>query len=349
MIAPADAGIGLFFTAYRGYLKVVTESPLSPLLSRPSPVRRTGFELALTVSEVVVAAEDVVALTLTDPTGTLLPAWSPGAHLDVFLPSGTQRQYSLCGNPADRSNYRVAVRLIADGGGGSREIHEQVRVGDTLRVRGPRNAFLMVDEPSYLFVAGGIGITPLIPMVRRAEQEGAKWHLVYLGRSRDSLPFLDELAAYGHRVIVRTDDEHGRPDMREILELTDAGAAVIMCGPVPLVDAAKALLPELNPTARLYSERFSAPPVRGGQPFSVQLARSGKELEVAADESLLSVLRREVPGVAYSCQQGFCGTCKVGVLKGEVEHRDQLLLDNERDCSMLPCLSRGSGTLLLDL
>lgn len=349
MRAVVDPGVDAFVAAYRGYLKLFAASRAAPMLSRPNPVRRTGFELALTVTGRTSVAEDVVALTLAAPRGERLPAWTPGAHLDVRLPSGALRQYSLCGDPADRTHYRIAVRLIRDGGGGSREIHQSVREGDVLPVRGPRNAFPLVREPSYLFVAGGIGITALLPMVRQAQRWGARWHLAYLGRSVDSLPFLDELSRYGTNVAVRTDDVQGPPDPAEVFARAEPGAAVYFCGPPPLLERARPTLHEDNPTARLYSERFSAPPVRNGKPFTMRLTRSNRVVEVGARESALAALRRELPGVAYSCQQGFCGTCRVTVLSGEVEHRDTTLPPSQRQHTMLPCLSRGSGTLELDL
>jgi ferredoxin-NADP reductase len=333
------------------YRTLVAGSPAAAVLSRPHPVRFTGFDLDLAVVEVVREADDVVSLTLRSIDGDdALPRWTPGAHLDVFLPSGRQRQYSLCGDPADRSRYRIAVRLILDGGGGSREIHERVRVGDVLRVRGPRNAFSLVAAESYLFVAGGIGITPIRPMVHAASLRGAPWRLAYLGRSRASLPFVDDLEALGGDVAVHTDDESGRADLTEIFGRADAGAAVYVCGPTPVRDAARDLVPRLNPTASLHMERFSAPPVVGGAPFSVLLARTGATVEVGADESTLAAIRRTRPGVAYSCQQGFCGSCKTRVVAGDVEHRDRLLLDHERTDSMLVCVSRSAGpTLVLDL
>lgn len=343
----AEHAFDAFLASLRGYYRVFAESTVAPALSPSTPVRRTGFELETTVVSRDLVADDVVALTLA--TGADLPEWTPGAHLDVCLPSGTQRHYSLCGDPADRRHYRIAVRLIPDGGGGSRELHEQVRAGDVLRVRGPRQAFHLVPEASYLFLAAGIGITPILPMLRSAEAAGAEWTLVYLGRSRAAMPFLDELAAYGDRVVVHEDDVHGPPDIRDLLTITKPSAAVYLCGPTPLMERARSALEVLDPAARCHSERFSAPPVRGGTPFTVRLASTGQEIAVAADESTLAALRREVPGVAYSCQQGFCGTCRLRVLEGEVEHRDRLLTEAERTDHLLTCLSRGNGTLLVDL
>lgn len=340
--------IGRFSALYR---HLFAASRVAPLLSRSNPLRRTGFELTLVIKRVRPEAADVVSLTLADPDGAELPRWVPGAHVDVFLPSGKQRQYSLCGDPADRSSYRIAVRRLADGLGGSREVHDELSAGDRITIRGPRNAFRLVEAESYLFIAGGIGVTPILPMVRECHERGVPWRMVYLGRSRESLPFLEELAGYGSGVVdIRPDDECGRPDITSIIPAAQPGAAVYLCGPAPLMTTARGLMREINPTGSLHTERFSALPVRDGTPFEVRLERAGITVVVRSDESALAAIRRELPGVAYSCQQGFCGTCKVRVLDGEVEHRDRLLLERERDESMLICVSRSKGEhLSIDL
>lgn len=338
-------------TAVGGYKRLFADSPLAPLLARPKPVRYSDFDMNLVIDSIDTEAEDVVSLTLAAPDGIDLPAWSPGAHLDVFLPSGQQRQYSLCGDPKDRKHFRIAVRLIRGGGGGSREIHESLGAGDPLHVRGPRNAFRMVEASSYLFIAGGIGITPILPMVHAASERGIPWRMVYLGRSRASMPFLGELAeCCGGEIDIRPDDEVGLSDMRDLLGHARPGAAIYVCGPPPVLDAARSLLPTVDSTGSLHTERFSAPPVIGGQPFDVELLRSGITVSVAAQESALAAIRRTMPGVTYSCQQGYCGTCKIGVLAGGVEHRDNKLLESEREDSMLICVSRSTGgPLVLDL
>lgn len=340
--------LGAFAAAYR---HVFADSRAAPLLSTPNPVRRTGFELELVVREMTTEADGVLALRLAAPDGAELPRWVPGAHLDVFLPSGRQRQYSLCGDPAERCTYRIAVRRLADGFGGSTEIHDELEAGSRVTVRGPRNAFRLIEAESYLFVAGGIGITPILPMVRRCAERGLQWRLVYLGRSRASMPFLDELALLrGGTVDLRPDDEYGPPDMTGILPLAAQGAAVYLCGPDPLMSTARPIMNKINPSGSLHTERFSARPVVDGQPFEVRLRRSGTTVAVDAEETALAAIRREVPGVAYSCRQGFCGTCKTRVLAGEVEHRDRLLTDEERQEAMLICVSRAAGgTVELDL
>jgi ferredoxin-NADP reductase len=347
MTAALDPAIHAALGFYRGYLRVFAASRMAPRLSPAAPVRLSGYDLDLEVVGREQVADDAVALTLRGDGP--LPVWTPGAHLDVVLPSGAQRQYSLCGDLADRTHYRITVRLIPDGGGGSRELHESVAVGDRLTVRGPRQAFHLVPEPSYVFIAGGIGITPILPMVRAAAATGADWRLVYLGRSRTTLPFLDELTPHGDRVEIRTDDEQGVPDLARLVESIPIGTPVYMCGPTALMEQTRHLLVARDPRARFHSERFSAPPVVGGSAFTVRFARSGREIAVAAEESALTAIRRAVPGVAYSCQQGFCGTCKLAVLDGSVEHRDNRLLDSERTGHFLPCVSRGDDTLVVDL
>jgi ferredoxin-NADP reductase len=333
--------------ALGGY-KSLSSGRLAPALGRARPVHHTGFDLTLSVSEVTRVAEDVISLRLIASDGAQLPRWRPGAHLDVFLPSGRQRQYSLCGDPRNRHAYRIAVRLIRDGGGGSREIHQRLRAGDPLRIRGPRNAFRLVEAESYHFVAGGIGITPILPMVTAAHARGRRWRLLYTGRTRASMPFLDELADLRSGTLeVRPDDEFGRPAPTRLLAGVSPLDAVYMCGPPPMLDAARAGFG--GQPRELHTERFSAPAVTGGTSFPVQLHRSGVTVEVGERESVLAAVRRVLPEVPYSCQQGFCGSCRAGVLAGRVEHRDNRLLARERADSMLLCVSRCDGPLVLDL
>lgn len=340
---PAPAGLRLIGDVMDIYRKVFVTGRAAPLLSRPNIVRGTGFDFDTTIAAIDRAAADVVSLTLRAAGGGPLPAWRPGAHVDVFLPSGRQRQYSLCGDPSDRFRYRIAVRLIPEGGGGSREVHRSLRVGDSLRIRGPRNAFTFVDAPSYLFLAGGIGITPIKPMVQAA---GARGRLVYVGRSRATMPFLADLPD----AEVRPDDEFGPPDVAALLSRAEPGAAVYVCGPPPMLEAAQRCMFELNPTGSLHTERFSALPVADGAEFDLTLARTGATVRVAADETALTAIHRALPDTPYSCRQGFCGTCKVAVVSGAVDHRDRLLTAAERENQMLVCVSRAANEhLVVDL
>ncbi|MFG1999305.1 PDR/VanB family oxidoreductase [Spirillospora sp. NPDC048911] len=302
----------------------------TPVLPNIRPVDRS---LTLVVREVRREAVDVISLRLAASDGGVLPTWQPGCHLDLLLPSGRRRQYSLCGDPADRRSYRVAVRRLPDGGGGSAEVHEELAEGSTIKVQGPRNAFPFLASESYLFLAGGIGITPILPMVKAAERIGADWRLIYTGRSRATLPFLDELAELpSSRVEIRTDDEHGPPDCADLLR--DAGTSVYCCGPAGMIDGVRAAFS----AGTLHYERFTPPPIVDGRPFQIELARTGAVIDVPADRSALEAIKEVLPSVAYSCRQGFCGTCRVGVLDGTA------------DDSMLICVSRAQGgRLTLDL
>jgi ferredoxin-NADP reductase len=324
----------------RALRRRVRVSPLWPLPALDPPVsgRPRTRALGLRVAARETVADGVVQLRLE---GRDLPGWEPGAHIDLVLPSGLVRQYSLCGDPADTSSYTVATRLVEDGRGGSREVHEQVRVGTELEVRGPRNRFPLVEAPSYVFVVGGIGITPVLPMLR-ALPEGVDWRLLYAGRTRESMPFLAEIGELGaDRVRVVA----GPPDLDGELADVPEGAVVYCCGPEGLMAA----VAERFPDVRL--ERFAPPASSGGDTaFEVELRRSGRTLAVPADSTVLAAVRAELPDTPYSCEQGFCGTCQQRVLEGEVEHRDELLTDAERAGSMLICVSRArSVRLVLDL
>ncbi|MEV0357176.1 PDR/VanB family oxidoreductase [Nocardia sp. NPDC050697] len=336
----APAALRLLGTAMDVYKQVFVAGATAPLLSSPQPVRNSGFDRDVVVEAVEQVALDVVALTLRAPDGGVLPVWRPGAHLELFLPSGRQRRYSLCGNPRDRFRYRIAVRLIPGGDGGSREVHETLRAGSVLRIRGPRNAFGFVEAPSYLFIAGGIGITPILPMVRAA---GPRGRLLYLGSSRDRMPFLDELPG----AEVRPDDEFGPPDLAELLKSAEPGAAVYVCGPPGMLAAAQRLAFDSNPTGSLHVERFAPAPVEGGREFDLTLARTGRTVRVGATETALAAIQRVDPRVPYSCRQGFCGSCETRVLAGAVEHRDRVPKALARPDRIRPCVSRAAGDALV--
>ncbi|MGA4842396.1 PDR/VanB family oxidoreductase [Streptomyces sp. G45] len=332
----------------------VEGSPLWPLPALDEPIsgRPRSRALRLRVARHEAIADGVVRLRLE---GERLPPWEPGAHLDLVLPSGLVRQYSLCGDPEDTSSYTVATRLItADQGGrgGSREVHEGLREGDEVEVRGPRNRFpLARGAAAYVFVAGGIGITPVLPMVRAVAAAGGAWRLLYCGRTRASLPFLKELEELdgggGHLTVVSA-DESGRPDVAGFLADAAPGTAVYACGPEGLMDAVADALPA---GCALHLERFAPRVSAGGEAaFEVELRRSGRTVAVAADTTVLAAVREALPDTPYSCAQGFCGTCRQRVLEGEVDHRDELLTDAERADSLLICVSRAHGTrLVLDL
>ncbi|MFD5461205.1 PDR/VanB family oxidoreductase [Kitasatospora sp. NPDC127059] len=328
-------------------------------LSRPTP------PLQLVVAERRRLAVDVVELSLADPSGSTLPPWQPGAHLRLALPSGRERHYSLSGDPADRHRYRIAVRRLPEGGGGSVEVHDTLHPGARLTARRPRNGFAFCAEPAVLLLAGGIGVTPLLPMAREAQRHGLDWTLVHVGRSADTLPYTDELRALApHRVVLRTDDEHGGvPTGAELLAHAPRGAAVYCCGPAPMLAAVQRALDGGSagaggsvgaggPSPALHFERFGAAPITGGAPFAVQLGTDGPTLDVPAGRSALDVLREARPDLPYSCHQGFCGTCEVRLLAGTPEHRDRRLTPEQRAAgALLPCVSRAAEgeTLVLDV
>lgn len=350
-----DAGPGLRMIGAlsRVYSKLVAETPVVERISQPRMRRRNGFEFEAVIDRIDKEAESVRSFVLRRSDGAALPSWRPGAHIDVTAPSGSRRQYSLTGSPFAADQYRIAVRAIPDGST-STEMHG-LRVGDILRIRGPRNAFPMAHAPHYLFVAGGIGITPILPMVYAAADRGASWVLYYHGRSRQSMPFLDELQGLADRsdgtLIVADDEQDGTPDIEAIVAHARAGGALYTCGPSGLSAAIKAHARTSAPYTTFHTEHFSPPPIVDGVPFQVTMQSTGESIDVGATETALDAVRRLRPDQAYSCRQGFCGACVVGVVAGTPDHRDRVLGTAERDNSMTLCVSRASAneTLTLDL
>ncbi|WP_035840155.1 PDR/VanB family oxidoreductase [Kitasatospora azatica] len=295
-------------------------------------------------------ADGVISLTLR---GSGLPAWEPGAHLDLLLADGLERQYSLCGNPAERDVWRIAVLRGPEGRGGSAFVHERLRVGETVRVRGPRNNFPLRPAGRYLFIAGGIGITPVLPMLRAVAAAGADWSLLYGGRTRGSMAFLDELARYGERVAVRPQDETGLLDLASYLGAPEPDTTVYCCGPGALLDAVEQYC-AANGRPEPRMERFQpkARAISPDAPFELVLARSGLTLSVLERTSVLETVRAAGVEVLYSCAEGTCGTCETDVLEGVPDHRDSVLTAQERAAgeTMLICVSRCRGErLVLDL
>jgi ferredoxin-NADP reductase len=302
-------------------------------------------------------AAGVVGLSLVGSEGAL-PPWTPGAHVDVVLPSGTVRQYSLCG-PLGADRYEIAVLLEAAGRGGSAEVHRVLQPGMELRISPPRNRFPLERAASYVFVAGGIGITPILPMVEALSSRDLPWRLVYGGRSRASMAFLDELELWGDDVVVVPQDELGLIDLAAELG-PYAGSAVYVCGPPQLIAAVRHHVAAW-PTGSLHVEEFSPTAVaRNPTPvdaavdnvgFEVQLGAGGPVLAVPADRSILEVVLDSGADVLFSCEEGTCGSCETRVLAGAVDHRDALLTDDERAAGqMLLCVSRAScPRLVLDI
>jgi ferredoxin-NADP reductase len=308
------------------------------------------YEAELVLARRESVADGVLALTLRHPLGAELPPWEPGAHIDVVLGAGLERQYSLCGDPADRRAWRIAVLRESAGRGGSAHVHGRLREGDGVRVRGPRNHFALVSAPRYRFVAGGIGITPILPMLAAAEAAGAEWTLLYGGRTRGSMAFTEELGLYGDRVTLAPEDETGLLDLAPVLGALPEGTLVYACGPGALLDAVE----ERCPAAPPHVERFRPKPQEacGGGEFEVVLERSGRTVRVAPGVSVLDTVRAAGIEVLFSCAEGTCGTCETEVLEGVPDHRDSVLTEAEREAgeTMLICVSRCRGDrLVLDL
>ncbi|MEV0738730.1 PDR/VanB family oxidoreductase [Streptomyces sp. NPDC050549] len=305
-------------------------------------------------------AHDVVELRLTRATGGALPAWEPGAHVELTLPSGLRRAYSLCGDVADSEAWTVAVHRVPEGRGGSQEIHESALVGRELEVRGPVNRFPLVPAEGYLLLAGGIGVTPLLPMARELTARGLPWRLVLGARDRSRLVYAEELVALGgEQVLLVPQDEAGLPDLAAELAASPPAYAVYACGPRPMLDAVTALCRTAESARALHVERFTAAHdtvsdqlgTSDGE-FEVVLSRSGLRLTVPADRSVLDVVREKLPDIPYSCEEGYCGSCETAVLAGLPDHRDTVIEPPERPTAttMMICVSRcDSPVLELDL
>ncbi|PZT70805.1 oxidoreductase [Streptomyces sp. SW4] len=294
-----------------------------------TPAGAAAPDLPVTVAGVERLAEDVVGLRLEPVSGEPVAPWTAGAHIDLVLPSGRVRQYSLYGDPGDRSCYRVAVLKEPEGRGGSVEVHG-LGAGDRIAVRGPRNHFPLADAERYLFVAGGIGVVPFLPMIEEAERRGADWRLVYVGRRRAGMAFLSRLERYGSdKVQVCARDESDRPDLAALLSAAPAGTAVHCCGPDGMMRAVEELMDRTCPQGTLHLERFT-PSARPASPdadrsFDIELSSTGEVVHVAAGRSALEALRESAPGLAASCEDGLCGSCELRVLDGTPDHRDDVL------------------------
>jgi ferredoxin-NADP reductase len=316
-------------------------------------------EVDLEVRRREAPADGVVTLTLADPTGADLPEWTPGAHIDLLMTSSLVRQYSLCGDTANRAEWRVGILLEPNSRGGSQFVHDELHEGTTVRVRGPRNHFPLVSSPRYQFIAGGIGITPIVPMIEAAQATGADWCLLYGGRTRSSMAFIDELERYGERVTICPRDEQEknfRLNLQSLLSETQSNTLVYCCGPEGLLTAVEDAC-KTWPEGSLHVERFSAKALEEPQAdalasFEVECQRSGMTLTVPQDKSIYEVCEDAGVDVLGSCMEGVCATCECGVLDGEPDHRDSVLDDAEkaRNDTMMICVSRSrSERLVLDI
>ncbi|MDT0457314.1 PDR/VanB family oxidoreductase [Streptomyces sp. DSM 41527] len=324
-----------------------------PAAPEPQAPEAGQPETPVMVRQLCWEAAGVVSVLLARPDGGDLPAWQPGAHVELLLPTGLVRQYSLCGSPGDLSGYRVAVRREPASRGGSEYVHSFLRPGQPLRIRGPRNHFRFEPADSYLFIAGGIGITPILPMVRQAVASGARWSLVYGGRSAASMAFRKELAPHRDAVHLYAGDESGRIPLAALLGRTHPDTAVYACGPEPLLDAVTDGAGHL-PQGTVRMERFRPRTREHAHNTEVEVvcARSGRTVGVPAERSVLDALADAGLPVAGSCREGVCGTCETRVLEGVPDHRDDILSGEEREKGdrMYLCVSRArTPRLVLDV
>jgi cytochrome P450/ferredoxin-NADP reductase len=320
---------------------------------------RTVRTLNLQVLDRTEASDGVVTLTLGHPDGGQLPQWKAGAHIDVHVPNGELepfvRQYSLSSDPQERTTYRIGVLKEVSGRGGSAAVHNTLFPGSSVTVSWPRNNFRLAPAPRYQFIAGGIGITPILAMIGEAERGGADWNLAYGGRTRSSMAFLDELAAYGDRVTVVPQDELGHLDLPGLLGEAREDTLVYACGPEPLLRAAEERAAHW-PKDSLRLERFAPKAVERTVPdgaFEVEFAESGTVVEVGAEETILDAAERAGMPFISSCKTGTCGTCETPILSGRADHRDSILTASEQEANetLMICVSRaaaGCPRLVLD-
>ncbi|MXP21308.1 2Fe-2S iron-sulfur cluster binding domain-containing protein [Gordonia sp. HNM0687] len=320
-------------------MSLSTNGVTSPISVRVASRRR----LAGRVDEFVLAP-------VTDEP---LPAWTAGSHIDLTTPGGPVRQYSLCPTPDD-AIYRIAVERRTDSRGGSESVHDGLVPGVQAWISAPRNHFALTRALEYVFVAGGIGITPMLALIEEAQRAGRSWRLIYVGRSRAEMAYVDELeASHPDRVTIHESHRSGRLNLGDELAGLARGTAVYVCGPPTMVDAVADACAS-QPAVDSFAERFTAAVESGApnQEFEVSLAFSGTTVTVPTDRTILDVLGERGVVAPSSCREGMCGTCETGVVSGEIDHRDSILSPEERaeNESMMICVSRcTSGRLVLEL
>ncbi|MEO6659068.1 MAG: PDR/VanB family oxidoreductase [Burkholderiaceae bacterium] len=315
--------------------------------------------LSVEVTDVQAEARDVVLVELRATSGAALPAFEPGAHLEVNLPNGMVRHYSLVNDGRSPDHYLVGVGRAANGRGGSEFVHQSVRRGTPLTISAPRNNFRLEPQAEgYLFIAGGIGITQIMAMVRWCEANARPWHLVYAARNRQRAAFYETLRGYAaSRLNLHFDDERDSVlDVSSHLAEVGRGVHVYCCGPQPLNQAVRNASSHW-PQDAVHFEYFVAPvespsKVAAAGAFTIELRRSGGSLVVPPDKSILEVLEANGHRRPFSCREGLCRTCETEVCEGEVDHRDYVLSQEERKAgrSMMVCVSRAlSPVLVLDV
>jgi phthalate 4,5-dioxygenase reductase subunit len=300
-------------------------------------------------------AADIHLFELRHPGDAELPAFTAGAHVTVQSPNGRLRKYSLCNDPAERERYVIAVKRDPAGRGGSVDLVDNTRVGDTVEVSAPRSAFDLAEKAaSFILIAGGIGITPLLAMARHLNGEGKRYRLYYLTRSPDATAFLDELRGedFHGKVVVHHDGGEAANsfDLWPILEKPSA-AHVYCCGPRPLLEAVRDMTGHW-PRAAIHFESFldaGAAARPEDKPFTVLLARSGDRIVVPAGVSILEAMRERGHDAPSSCESGTCGTCRTRLVSGAADHRDLVLMDDEKAGQIMICVSRAvSAEIAID-
>ena len=311
----------------------------------------------LRVKRISYEAESINAYELVLPAGGDLPSFTAGSHIDLHLKNGMIRSYSLVNDQSERHRYVIAVNKDASSRGGSNFVHTAIKAGDIVTVSGPRNNFaLREDAECSLLIAGGIGITPLMSMIRRLEALSRPWQLFYAARTRRAAAFLDEFDAIRPNADLNLhfDDEHGgrAVDLAAIVGNASANAHLYCCGPVPMLEAFEKATAG-RPSGHVHVEYFQAkqaPAVDGG--FEIRLARSKRTVAVEPGKTILDAVLDAGIMANYSCSEGVCGTCETRVIEGIPDHRDLFLSPEEKAANktiMICCSGSKSGTLVLDL
>jgi vanillate O-demethylase ferredoxin subunit len=297
-------------------------------------------------------AVDIISYELQRLDGGELPPFTAGAHIDLHLPSGATRSYSLVNSQSERLRYVIAVQKDRASRGGSRWVHENFRAGDLVSIHAPRNNFPLNEAASHsIFIAGGIGITPIVSMIERLSSLGQSWELIYCARARNVAAFADRLEG---RARFNFDGEPGGRilDIAALVRAAPTQADFYCCGPLPMLGAFEAATAHLD-RDHVHLEYFTAKhaaATEGG--FRVVLAKAGGEFIVPPGKSILDVLIDAGVDVQYSCMEGVCGTCETSVLAGTPDHRDSVLTEKEREAGktiMICCSGSKTAELVLDL
>lgn len=310
--------------------------------------------MELKVADKCALADGIWLFELVDPAGGDLPPFEAGGHIPVATPSGAMRHYSLSNDPAERHRYQVAVKLEPQSRGGSRSMVEDVAIGDVLKVEEPGNDFPLADAPDYLLIAGGIGITPILSMARQLTRDGKPFKLVYCTRAAEQTAFLDVLESGALKGEITIHHDGGDPDRLfdfwDLLE-NPSKTHVYCCGPKPLMEEVRGMTGHWPESALHFEDFQPVERVRAeDRAFKVTLACSGKVVDVPADCTILEALRVAGIRTTSSCESGTCGTCKTGLLDGTPDHRDMVLMDEEKADHIMICVSRSTeGDLVLDL